>query len=340
MFALLHFFFMSTIRRRQDAYPIPKKQDALTSNVNGETRDLASLKADKTDPKSTLHKAYGRVHTILFFVGYPRSRHSLLGSLLDAHPHMVISDESTAFSRWKDRQTTWIRESIFSFYDTISSASERASTKGRRSFSLEGTVANTSSAYGYHVPNQWQGRYDEYIEVIGDKAGGLTASALLSSNAVDAVHLLQKASGAKVKFVHVVRNPFDNIATMVLRHSDLRKRTGDHQQKVEAPEIMATTIRRYFHLAEGSQKARSEFPSQVIDISSKDFVQFPAETLRRICDFLEIGCSERYIQDCSSIVDTVPSKTRDFVEWSVENKMKVENEMKRFPFLKDYSYND
>ena len=131
----------------------------------GETRDLASLKADKTDPKSALHKAYGRVHTILFFVGYPRSRHSLLGSLLDAHPHMVISDESTAFSRWKNLQTTWIRESIFSFYDTISSASERASTKGRRSFSLEGTVANTSSAYGYHVPNQWQGRYDEYIEV-------------------------------------------------------------------------------------------------------------------------------------------------------------------------------
>ena len=51
-------------------------------------------------------------------------------------------------------------------------------------------------------------------------------------NAIDAVHLLEKASGAKVKFVHVVRNPFDNIATMTLRHKDIRARRGQHKTKV------------------------------------------------------------------------------------------------------------
>ena len=51
-------------------------------------------------------------------------------------------------------------------------------------------------------------------------------------NAVAAVQLLEETSGAKVKFVHVVRNPFDNIATMVLQHKDIKARYGDHKVKV------------------------------------------------------------------------------------------------------------
>ena len=52
------------------------------------------------------------------------------------------------------------------------------------------------------------------------------------TNGVDAVRLLEKTAGAKVKFVHVVRNPFDNIATMVLRIRDIKARYGEHKIKV------------------------------------------------------------------------------------------------------------
>ena len=52
------------------------------------------------------------------------------------------------------------------------------------------------------------------------------------TNGVEAVHLLEKSAGAKVKFVHVIRNPFDNIATMVLRIRTIKERYGDHEQKV------------------------------------------------------------------------------------------------------------
>ena len=68
--------------------------------------------------------------------------------------------------------------------------------------------------------------------MIGDKSGAFTAGAMLQDDAIDAVHLLEKASHAKVKFVHVVRNPFDNLATMTLEHSTIRKRDGDHDSKV------------------------------------------------------------------------------------------------------------
>ena len=50
--------------------------------------------------------------------------------------------------------------------------------------------------------------------------------------AADAVHLLEKTAGAKVRIIHVVRNPFDNIATMVLRNKQVKARYGEHKVKV------------------------------------------------------------------------------------------------------------
>ena len=100
-----------------------------------------------------------------FSLVIPRSRHSLLGSLLDAHPHMVVSDESMAFPRWKGILKWRKNVSIYQFYDTLFRDSERAVTQGRRSRVQIGSVVNRTSEYGYRVPHQWQGNYDQHIEV-------------------------------------------------------------------------------------------------------------------------------------------------------------------------------
>ena len=63
---------------------------------------------------------------------------------------------------------------------------------------------------------------------------------MTSENGVDAVHLLEKASGAQVKFVHVVRNPFDNIATMTLQHRQVKGRDGTHETKVSYSDVYIT----------------------------------------------------------------------------------------------------
>ena len=60
---------------------------------------------------------------------------------------------------------------------------------------------------------------------------------MTSENGVDAVHLLEKVSGAQVKFVHVVRNPFDNIATMTLQHRQVKGRDGTHETKVSCSDV-------------------------------------------------------------------------------------------------------
>ena len=121
--------------------------------------------ADDLNTQTNSYKAYGHVKIILFFIGYPRSRHSLLGSLLDAHPHMVIADESNAFRKWSSNPNKWINNSIYAYYDTIFNASMRAVKRGRRSKVFKGSVENVTSKYRYYVPNQWQSTFDQYIEV-------------------------------------------------------------------------------------------------------------------------------------------------------------------------------
>jgi len=174
--------------------------------------------------------------------------------------------------------------------------------------------------------------------VIGDKSGAFTAFAMKKRNAVEAVHLLEKTAGAKVKFVHVVRNPFDNIATMVLEHKGIKARYGEHKVKVNAPEELEIKINSYFRMAEGSNKAREAFPVSFLDVPSMEIVKNPVETLRRICQFLEITCTEQYLLDCAATVDPVPSITRDFIEWTAEQKNRVYNMMAKYSFFGGYCF--
>ncbi|XP_078344361.1 uncharacterized protein LOC144629975 [Oculina patagonica] len=320
----------------QDEPYIEENEQSALDDKTVSNGDASS--SNEPPSQSDLYEAYSHVKTILFFIGYSRSRHSLLGSLLDAHPHMVISDETMAFGRWKSNPEKWISSSIYAYYDTMFKASERAVDHGRRSKRYEGSVANATSGFKYYVPNQWQGNYDQYIQVIGDKAGAYTAWAMKKDGAVNAVRLLEKTAGAKVKFIHVVRNPFDNIATMVLQHRNVKERYGEHKVKVNAPKELEVKIKSYFSMAAGSNQAREALPGSVIDIPSMEIVKNPAGTLRKICKFLEITCTEQYLQDCAATVDPVPSITRDFIVWTDEQKNTVYEEMKKYSFFEGYSF--
>ena len=176
------------------------------------------LVSDEREPQINLHEAYKHVRTILFFIGYPRSRHSLLGSLLDAHPHIVVSDETMAFPRWRRNPKQWMNGSIYSFYDTLFRASKQSTMTGRRSRVFEGSVVNKDSNYGYSVPNQWQGNYDRYIQVgtfpapkdiyvqimqwliNGRRLAGPLAPQLLRSNWGPRVELRSKSKNLSVSF--------------------------------------------------------------------------------------------------------------------------------------------
>ena len=140
--------------------------------------------------------AFDEVSAFCLFVGYPRSGHSLLGALLNAHRHAVIAHELQApqlVLAGCDRETLYARILRAAWFD------------------LRGNTSN----YAYQVPNQWQGRF-EHLRVVGDKRGG--SAALAIGEHPNLLNRLRVMVGVRLRLIHVVRNPFDNIAAISLWH--------------------------------------------------------------------------------------------------------------------------
>jgi len=78
---------------------------------------------------------------------------------------MVIADETMAFFKWSSKRDIWLNGSIYAYFDIMFHSSQRAVNQGRRSELFKGSVVNTTSQFRYYVPNQWQGNFDQYIEV-------------------------------------------------------------------------------------------------------------------------------------------------------------------------------
>ena len=70
------------------------------------------------------------------------------------------------------------------------------------------------------------------FKVIGDKKGGYTASALSHVDNLDVLQEIHQVVQVPMKFIHVHRNPFDNIATMMLRNTGSRDAVREEGVKV------------------------------------------------------------------------------------------------------------
>ncbi|MCA1614387.1 MAG: sulfotransferase, partial [Acidobacteria bacterium] len=178
------------------------KPEQVTDGAGGARRLLRVTGALAGLPKPYLTSLYdswrrredfSALRAYCMFVGYPRSGHSLVGSLLDAHPDVVIAHELDALKYVRAR---FRREQLFHL---LLDKSEEFTARGRQ-----------WNGYSYEVPGQWQGRRRS-LRVIGDKKGGGSTMRLGADPRLLA--RLRRTVGVPVKLVHVVRNPFDNIST-------------------------------------------------------------------------------------------------------------------------------
>jgi hypothetical protein len=112
------------------------------------------FKVPKVDPQ-----IWEKVNHVLLFIGYFRSGHSLVSVLLDAHPNVVISDENHVVRMWRTLpKESRTRDHLF---EIIYENSYKQAAVGQRS----SRNCYPSVNYKYHVPNQWQGRFDKSIKV-------------------------------------------------------------------------------------------------------------------------------------------------------------------------------
>jgi hypothetical protein len=255
-------------------------------------------------------KPFDGVRKYCMFIGYPRSGHSLIGSLLDAHPNAIVAHELDAL---KFIEAGFDKDQL---YQLLLDNSRRFTRKGRE-----------WTGYNYEVPGQWQGRFDKLL-VIGDKKGGRSTLRLAANP--ELLHQLRKTVATNVKFVHTIRNPYDNIATM-------HKRALEHDRN----QALSATVEDYFSRCEMNANLKERLENcTVFDVRHESFVEDPKFLLRKLCGFLDLGYDEDYLEDCASIVFTSSHKSRYDIEWDAETLAAVRAGILRFDFLTGYSYEE
>ena len=254
-------------------------------------------------------RLFDDVKTFCLFIGHARSGHSIVGALLDAHRNVVMADELNALqyvlSGFSKRQ-------IFSLAVT---RSRLLAQRGRVKNGRDGQLLV------YRVPGQWQGHFDK-IQVIGDSKAGLTTQRLARNP--EMIDRVRRMMGTTVlKFIHVIRNPFDNISTLMIRG----ERTFDN------------AIDRYFLNCETIGTLRKRLSAEYMTtIRHEDLIARPEESVAALCDFVGVSPVPDYLSACAGILYKTPAASRRKVPWTPELIERVQNNIDQFDFLSGYSY--
>ncbi len=250
------------------------------------------------------HRPFEKVKRFCMFIGYPRSGHSLIGSLLDAHPRAVIAHELNVLGRLL---AGFSKEQLY--YLLVRNA---------REFTESGRVWG---AYRYKVPGGYHARYKDALNVLGDKDGASTTLMLhymphLLDRIIDLIDV-------PIRFIHIVRNPYDNISTIY------RKNIPDLDESVDY----------YFTLCETVEWIKNEVGQDAIfEMRHEDFIADPVKYIRMLCDFMSLSAPSDYIANCASIVFDSPHQTRHEITWEDAHLKRIAEGIRRYPFLKGYCY--
>jgi hypothetical protein len=244
----------------------------------------------------------GRVEALAFFIGYPRSGHTALAALINGHSEAMLAHELDLF-RWmqfgvgKDHLLALIVERDRWF-----------ANRGRR-----------WETYDYNVPLATYG--GDPVKIVGDKMAGVSTERLRKEPIL--LKQARELFGVPLRAINVVRNPFDNIATIAIK------------QRTSLPDAIGL----FGRLSEGIETITAALGTdELLTLRSEDLVLEPAAQLARVWSFLGLSDTGDYVAGAPAFVMSAPSLTRNRVTWNPGDIEAVETFIERWPHLADYSF--
>jgi len=324
-------------------FTLTKNDDLPISGVEL-SREKGRVNSHKLTNQSAVRKDLPQsvidgVKTFVFFLGHGRSGHSIVGSLMDGHPHMVISYQLGLFELLASGSLAPDKSTIF---NRVWENAKQTAKNGTRAES------RTEKGYSLFVGGLYQGRYVDHIDVIGDKGGGATTGLLLRSPdkwsyAFDII----KSLAGSLKVIHVIRNPYDNIATSlcykyVVKKNEfgpVKKSNNTHEVNSKiSPLKIKNKIKEYFSLFQSIADAKKRYNLDIIEIHGKDLISDPRGTLLKLCYDLGVICSNNYLEICSNKIFKTESKTRYMIQWTDDQLQKIQQNIEKFSSLRGYSF--
>lgn len=246
-------------------------------------------------------EAFDGVTGFAVFIGAARTGSTLVGALVDAHPDAVIANEVNAFYHVYRGAT---RAALFQL---LVEHAERFANRG-----------STWTDYSYAVDGQWQGRFRS-LRVIGDKKAGSTTGMLQSRPGL--LNKVAEVVEAPLRLVHVIRNPFDALATKIRRRPD-----------TSVDDLTGTFFRR----CDAVQAARQARPGDVFDLHHEKLISDPRAELVRLLGFLGLDEDTDYLDAATAIVRPAPRTSRAETEWPTGAVERISSRMAEYPFFKNY----
>lgn len=251
---------------------------------------------------------FSKLERYCAFVGQPRSGHSVLGALINAHRNALVSHNLDALEH------------------------VRAGIEPDALFLLilerDRWLANQNreiGGYSYDVPGLWGGHHEE-LRVIGDKRAGATSRHLMQEP--ELLRELPAKVGLPVSVIHHVRNPWDNIASIAAREGIARGRS--------LPELADY----YFSLLEAAERGLDAVGPDVRILRShhEDLIREPKTELIRVFELLELAVDTPFIGACARFVHAAPRPTRYRTDWPAGLIESVANRARGFAFLDRYAF--
>jgi hypothetical protein len=272
----------------------PKSRPALAKFVGRATLEALRHRRDFRD-----------VERFFFLVGYPRSGSTLIGSLLNAHPEMVIAHEADSLRYVRPGIT---RNQLFAIL-----------LERDREFA---SVERRWNGFDYSLPGLDQGRFTR-LRVIGDKHAGRAARRLRDEPGL--LDRLRALTGVPIRVLHISRNPFDNIAS-IARNRELP---------------LADAIEIYRDLGVAVDGVRAQLaPDELHEVAYESILRDPRGEISSIVRFIGVEGSDDYLSSCASLVDNGGRPSRSSVEWSDDERRQVEEIVASRPALDGYCFED
>ena len=252
---------------------------------------------------------YDDVEAFCLFMGYTRSGHSLVGTLLDAHPEAMIAHEGKLFA-WREGESITgelrklTREKLLAYLVDRSARQGRQGFRGRRR--------------GEHVDNLVAGASNGVfttLRVVGNKRGQEPPMAWDRNPGV--FDELAQIAGTEVRLVHVYRNPWDNIASMSRRHGE-------------------RALGRYFRRVAIIHRFKSESAVAMHDLALEDLIADPRKQVRRLVGFFGLSADDAYLEACAAAVDASVTASRNEYAWTPREIRGVCRRMEGIPWLERY----
>ena len=154
----------------------------------------------KSSIKDVPERKYSSVETFVLFTGHPRSGHSMVGAMLDAHPRAIVSHElgflMAAQAMDRDDALQAIVNKSIKFDDQNQQWVD----------------------YQYHLgPYHAKAGPLGPLLVLGDKSGGLTAAQVAKHGLKVLIYAIKKHGIQKTVLLNVRRDPYDIISTAMMR---------------------------------------------------------------------------------------------------------------------------